>query len=158
MKITFRLRFSTRYGESLLLTGNHELFGNGDAAHAIPLGYLNQEFWETTLVFAKNTAPNANITYNYVLRDAQGSLLFDAGKDRVINPAAISEDELLIIDSWNSAAFPENAFCTEPFKTVLLKNLRTEFQVPTPRQFTQTFRVKAPLLQPHQTLCLGRFV
>ena len=154
MKITFRLRFSTRYGESLLLTGNHELFGNGDAAHAIPLGYLNQEFWETTLVFSKGGAPNTDITYNYILRGVDGSLLYDTGKDRLINAAAIQEEEFLIIDSWNSPASYENAFYTEPFKDVLLRNLKTEVKVPTPGQFTHTFRIKVPLLHPNQTLCL----
>src|SRR5438552_691313 len=99
MKITFRLRFSTRYGESLLLTGNHELFGNGEAADAIPLGYVDRDFWETTLVFPKGRAPQASITYNYILRGVDGSVLYDASKERVINPAAIQEDELLIIDS-----------------------------------------------------------
>ncbi|HYV29108.1 MAG TPA: 4-alpha-glucanotransferase, partial [Candidatus Eisenbacteria bacterium] len=154
MKVIFRLRYSTRYGEALFLTGDHELLGNREIDGAIPLGYVSPEYWETTLNFSKGAAPNALITYNYILRSADGSVIVDSGKDRAINPAQIQEDELLIIDSWNSAADYENVFYTEPFKDVLLKSNRVEYKALVPRQSTHTFLVKAPLLQPNQTLCL----
>jgi 4-alpha-glucanotransferase len=153
MRLTFRLRFHTDPGQSLWLTGNHDIFGNGDFGRAVPLQYFDEEFWHTTLVFA-GAAPDALITYNYVLRQPDGTLIYDWGTDKKVNPASFSHDAL-IIDSWNPAAFFENAFYTEPFKNVLLKPNELLFgQVPENAQATHTLKVKAPLLTRTQTLCL----
>jgi 4-alpha-glucanotransferase len=160
MRLTFKVRYHTNFGQSLLLIGNHELFGNGDIAKAIPLQYLDEQFWQTTISAPKAAIPDATITYNYVLRNPDGSLIYDWGIDKRINPASFETEEVLVIDSWNSAGAFENAFYTEPFKNVLLKHYEdpvrqallsaVEQTVPG----THTFKVKTPLLAPNQTLCI----
>jgi 4-alpha-glucanotransferase len=171
MRITFRVRFHTRPGQSLWLTGEHEVFGKGDISKAIPLRYLNGEFWETTLLLPPQDVPAA--PYNYVLKEPDGSVIYDWGTDKVV-PNGLNVEELLIIDSWNPAAYYENAFYTEPFKEVLLKANQPDllsltphfsevpdapesrskpFQGFTPKA-THSFKVKAPLLTKTQTLCL----
>ena len=45
MTIQFYLRFHTKYGESLLVSGDAEELGNNDPAKALLLEYLNNEFW-----------------------------------------------------------------------------------------------------------------
>jgi 4-alpha-glucanotransferase len=154
MKLTFRLRFYTHYGQSLFLTGNHDLLGNGDFERAVALKYLNETFWEVSLAITEEGVPDANIIYNYVLRNADGSLLYDWGKDRVLNPAAFRADEVLMIDAWNSPGLYENVFYTEPFKNVLLQGRQREFQSAAQSKVTHTFKAKAPLLSKNQTLCL----
>jgi 4-alpha-glucanotransferase len=123
MRLTFQLRFYTHPGQSLWLTGNHEIFGNGDLSRAIPLQYLNSQFWHATLVFPPAAPPDAEITYNYVLRNPDGTVIYDWGADKTINPASLTNDEVLIMDSWNPAGLYENAFYTEPFKNILLPSL-----------------------------------
>jgi 4-alpha-glucanotransferase len=154
MKLIFRLRFQTRVGQSLFITGNHELFGAGRSENAVPLQFLNLEFWQATLNLNDNAIPDAAITYNYILRSADGSSVQDWGGDRVINPASFKQDEILIIDSWNPAGAIENAFYTEPFKKVLLRPNHTEISFPEIPGATHTFKVKAPLLAKGQTLCV----
>ena len=154
MKITFRLRYSTQVGQSLFLTGHHELFGGGQMEKAVPLQHLNEEFWQATLHLPAGTTADAAIIYNYILRNADGSSVQDWGADRIIRPASFKPDEILIIDSWNHAGTVENAFYTEPFKKVLLPANHTEVRIPAPLGATHTFKVKAPLLQKGQTLCL----
>ena len=154
MRLTFQLRFHTEFGQSLFITGNHAIFGHGDLEKALPLQYLNGEFWQVTLVFPPGAAPDAEIIYHYVLRDKDGSLIQDWGSDRVLNPAAFQKEEVLIIDAWNNASYYENAFYTEPFKQVLLKPNYTEVRAAVPPKVTHVFRVKAPLLARGQTLCL----
>jgi len=153
MKFTFRLRYRTKFGQSLWLTGNHEILGGG-IEKAIPLRYLNQEFWETVVALSDDATPNVDIIYNYILRDADGSLIQDWGRDRKINPASFDRSEVLIIDAWNDAATYANVFYTEPFKRVLLKANHSEIRSPAPSAPTHTFNVKAPLLAKGQTLCL----
>lgn len=102
----------------------------------------------------KAAVPNKAITYRYLVRHPDGSLVEDWAYGRTINPASFSAKELTLIDSWNSPGFYENAFYTEPFREVLLKSRQRAFQIPEPATATHTFRVKAPLLDPDQTLCV----
>jgi len=154
MKLIFRLRFHTHVGQSLFLTGNHELLGGGHAERAVPLQYLNPECWQATLPFPDDAVSEIAIVYNYVLREADGSSVQDWGNDRAINPASFKQGEVLIIDSWNPAGAAENAFYTEPFQNVLLQPNHTEVRIlPTPGA-SHAFKVKAPLLPKGQTLCL----
>jgi 4-alpha-glucanotransferase len=115
MKLIFRLRFQTKVGQSLFIIGNHELLGAGRIDRMLPLSYLNLEFWQVTLPMSDQALPDAAITYNYILRNADGSIVQDWGNDHVINPALFQQNELLIIDSWNYAGAIENALYTEPF-------------------------------------------
>ena len=154
MRVTFRLRYHTDFGQSLWLTGNHELLGNGQAERAIALQYLNEEFWQVRLVMAAAAMPEAGIVYSYLLREAEGTVVQDWARDRIISLAAFKADELLIIDSWNSPGQCENVFYTEPFKQVLLKPNRAQVRAPAPAKVTHIFKVKAPLLVSGQTLCL----
>src|SRR5437588_130041 len=43
MRFTFRVRFHTEFGQTLWLSGAHEIFGGGDLSRAIPLHYLDEE-------------------------------------------------------------------------------------------------------------------
>ena len=151
MNLTLRLRYATQTGQSLWLTGNHPVLGGGDPARAVPLRFLNADFWEITIETSVITEP---LNYSYLLRRADGSEVADWGRDRALQPATFNCAELLIIDSWNYAGFFENAFYTEPFKKVLLAENFTEVKTAAPPQPTHTFRVKAPLLAKGQTICL----
>jgi len=154
MKIIFRLRFSTKVGQSLWLTGNHLLLGDSRAERAVALHYLNADFWQATLQFPDDAIPDAAITYNYILHNADGSNIQDWGNDRAINPASFKQGEVLIIDSWNPAGAVENAFYTEPFQEVLLRPCHVEVRILQTLGASHTFKVKAPLLRKGQTLCL----
>jgi 4-alpha-glucanotransferase len=152
MKVTFRLRYRTQFGQSLYLLGNHPLLGGGDVEKAVPLQFLNDESWEVSLDWTPAT--NERISYDYLLKNADGSVVQDWGRDRALVPAEFGSDELLVIDSWNDTGAVENVFYTEPFQKVLLTKNFTEVHAPAPPGATHTFRVKAPLLGNGQTLCL----
>ena len=147
--ITFQLKFGTGFGQTIFITGNHPLLGNGNIADAVAMQYLNESYWTLTLPFAQNDEP---FSYNYFVKNADGTVSYDWGKDKQIDPKKYS-DEVLILDSWNHAGYYENAFYSEPFQNVLLKST-TNSQQNTAKNSTHTFKVKAPLLGKNQTLCL----
>jgi 4-alpha-glucanotransferase len=134
------------------MVGDHELLGNGKVEHALPLEYLNDQLWQVRLAFPKPTVPDTDINYRYVLRNTDGSIIEDWGQGRVINPARLNSEEVLIVDSWNNPGYFENAFYTEPFEEVLMRRNRTELRLPASPTVTHTFRVRAPLLTRGQTL------
>ena len=154
IKITFRLRYSTNFGQTIFLSGNHPLLGNEVLESAVPLSYLNKDFWEVTLIIDNPANINQEIKYNYLLKNPDGTIIYDCGTDKTVNPFTLKCEHTLIIDSWNHAGYFENAFYTEPFQQVFLKPNYANVKTKSPSKYTHIFRAKAPLLTKGQTLCL----
>jgi 4-alpha-glucanotransferase len=153
-KLLFQLKFHTKPGESLYISGNHEMFGNNDAEDALEMQYLNEETWVLSFDMPVSSVPPDGIEYNYVLKNAENVFVFDWGMEKVLTPDLFKYDEVLVADSWNYAGYYDNAFYTEPFQNVLLKSNFTEVKTKQPKSFTHIFRIKAPLLRKGQTVCM----
>lgn len=153
-KISFHLKYQTTYGQAIFVYGNHPLLGNGSIDNAIPLVFLNDAYWVLHLNWT--TPPNEElITYHYCIKNTDGTKIFDWGNDKCFNPHKVLTSELVVLDAWNYTGYIENVFYTEPFSKVLLKH--SKIQKPSngiEQSTTHLFRVKAPLLEPHQTICI----
>ena len=152
-KIIFRIHFHTEFGQELFITGDHPLLGNGIAENAVPLQYFNEEYWYLVLDL-HGTVIDSDITYHYILRNADGIVHYDWGNDKAIHPAKCKAEELLVVDAWNFAGYFENTFYTEPFAQVLLKANYTKVKSKIPATITHTLKLKTPLLAKGQTLCI----
>ncbi len=150
VRIRFQLRYRTSFGQTLFITGNHPQLGMGNPDQALPMKYFNEESWYAELDI---DAESAAFTYNYLLKSADGSFTTDWGRDKTIDPSGVHAKDLLVMDAWNYAGYFENAFYTEPFERVLLHQ-RKAAKPAAKKTVTHTFHVKAPLLQPHESLCL----
>jgi 4-alpha-glucanotransferase len=148
MNVTFRLRFSTRSGQSLWLAGGLPL-----PSEPVPLHYVDPECWQVTVPLSAKIA-EATLNYAYLLRQPDGAQIADWGQDRKLVLASFWGSELLVVDSWNDAGFVANAFYTAPFKNVLLAENFTAVAAPACPGATYTFRVKSPLLSKGETVCL----
>jgi 4-alpha-glucanotransferase len=154
MMITIRLRYHTRFGQTLFLCGDHKLFGGGQQESALPLHYLNEEFWEVSLDLQDKPRPKAPVSYYFLLREADGTVTEDFGGDRKLDFAALSRGHTVIIDSWNDLSAIENVYFTNPFKNILLRTEKEAVSCDPPVSPTHSFNVKAPLLPEGQTICL----
>ena len=154
MKITIRLRYHTRFGEALFLCGNHKLFGSGQREHALPLRFVNEDYWEAALDLPNSTRPKSPVSYYFLLRNQDGSVKEDFGGDRQLDLASFPRGHTIILESWNDLGAAENVFFTEPFKNVLLRAESEGATAKLPVGDTHLFSVKAPLLPKSQTLCL----
>jgi 4-alpha-glucanotransferase len=152
LTIFFKLKFNTQQGQNLFIFGDHHLLGNGILENAVPMQYFNEEFWFATVEFPYNNQSSETVTYNYVLKNADGSTIIDWGADKFFSISKDQSDELLVIDTWNHAGYIENTFYADAFQQVLLKNNFTEVKSKTPKSYTHTFKVKSPLLTKGQTV------
>jgi len=152
MKIDFYLRFYTHPGESIFLTGNLPQLGNKDSNAALPLEYVNGEFWHGSIwVEGGLSTP---FSYHYFLKNTDGSLTEEWGDDKVIEPPAAGIEEIQVIDTWNYAGEYENVFYSDPFRTVLLPKHKAGKKSQGNGSVTHIFRVKAPLLAADEVVCL----
>jgi 4-alpha-glucanotransferase len=154
MKLTIRLRYKTHFGQTLFVCGKDKWFGGGRQENALPLRYVNEEFWETTLEVPDAERSEAPVGYYFLLRNPDGSVLEDFGADRKLDLAEQVGNHVVVIDSWSGLGTVENVFFTEPFRNVLLRRKSGEVQSDPPGGITHVFNVKAPLLCEGQTLCL----
>lgn len=150
MKIHFYLKFHTKYGQTLSVTGNCKALGNFDKKAAVPMQYLNDDYWSLTIELDAANTPS--VQYYYQLQTTDGEVA-EWGNDRVLDLKKLSADELTVIDTWNHAGEYENVFFTQPFTEVLLpkREVNTDKLAKT---VSHIFKVKAPLLSMNQVLCV----
>lgn len=153
-KITFLVRFYTKPGQHLFITAKHPLFGNGNPEEALPMQFLNADAWTAQLPVTAEQLGSEKVVYNYLLKEPDGSFVYDGGDDKILDAAALKSAEVVIVDSWNFIGYFENVFYTEPFKNVLLKVNYTKVDFTEPATFTHTFKVKAPLVNKGEIACL----
>jgi 4-alpha-glucanotransferase len=150
MKIHFYVRFYTKMGQSLAVSGNIAALGNDSVDNAFPLAWLNNDYWHGTLDIE---AQKVKIRYKYVLKNEDGYSVVEWGEDKVID-ASGKYEEIQVVDTWNHAGEYENAFYSDPFQNILLKDRATRLKGRTVKDYTHIFKVKAPLLQKNEVLCM----
>lgn len=153
MNLEFYVRFSTDYGQSLWITGNCAELGDNNPEQAIPMTYLNEEFWQCRINIKRKDFKK-DIRYRYLLKNSDGELLSEWGNDRYISPPSKDTEEIQLADTWNHAGEYENAFYTAAFSDVLLKKNPPRVRSQSEKHPTHIFRVKAPLLKKNEIVCL----
>ncbi len=153
-RLIFQLRFHTKFGEALFICGNHEKLGDSNITDALPLQYLDDQTWVVSIDINASSIPAEGIEYNYAVKNIDNFVVYDWGNDKKLTPDLFKYEEVLIADSWNHAGYFDNAFYTEPFQNVLLKNNFTSVKIKQPKKFTHIFKIKAPLLRKGETVCL----
>ena len=156
MTINFYLRFHTVFGQSLFIYGSLDELGNENAAEAIPMKYLNDEFWHVTVQVA-NAAAIGEFKYRYILREEGGKEIIESGDDRLIELEVIKAKEISCVDTWNYTGEIANVFFTQPFQNVLLRQNEGIIKAKKKKSGTPTheFRVKAPILQKNEIICIS---
>jgi 4-alpha-glucanotransferase len=152
-KLNFHLRFKTNFGQTIYITGNHPLLGNGNIEKAVPMVYLNEDYWVLHLA-TKGLLKAETICYSYFIQNQDGTRIFDWGSDKSIIVDQLATKELVLIDAWNFTGYTDNAFYTAPFANVLLQSKGQQVNPDYPKNTTHVFRVKAPLLTTNQTICI----
>lgn len=156
MVIHFYLRFSTKFGQSIFVSGDTDLLGNDDTSKALPIQYLNDQLWHGSVEIDKAITAEP-IKYKYILREEGTAETIEFGDDRIIVVDEIAAEEVMLFDTWNFAGETENAFFTQPFQNVLLKRQKTAGKAKTKQSkaYSHEFRVKAPMLKDDEVVCIA---
>lgn len=156
MLLNLYLRFSTSVGQSLFVSGSHDIFGNNDIARAIPLQYFNQDFWIVQVEIDDASFTSLDVEYRYILREDNGNEIVEWGNDRLIGyKKASGKNEIVLVDTWNHAGDIDNAFYTQAFQGVLLKTAVVANKPKAVKTYTHEFKVKAPILAENEVLCIA---
>ena len=151
MTIHFYLRYYTHPGQALFISGNNDFLGNDETAKAVEMSYYNNDFWHVEIELPKDF--DDTVLYKYFLKDKDGSEIFDGEENREIDLSTINAANISVYDMWNGANNLGNVFFTRAFNKVLLANV-TKIKIAAVKKYTHEFRVKAPLLQPGEIICM----
>ena len=156
MILHFYLHYSTQYGQSLFVSGNSDILGNDVKTNAFPLTYLNDQLWHGSVDIAEKDLTEP-ICYRYLLLDEKGDQVSEFGNDRFIVFDKLKVSKIVLSDTWNFAGEFENAFFTAPFTDVLFKSKSGKKGIAAKREKSGTheFRIKAPVLQANEHICIG---
>ncbi|MGO4291012.1 4-alpha-glucanotransferase [Chitinophaga sp. RAB17] len=147
-RLRFYLRYHTYYGQELYLLGNLPALGSDVPRHARRMQWLNADWWYTDIQLAPGEA--FILQYQYILRELEDVVYEGAVREFAFTPG--EHPEVVFTDTWNDATRPENAWLTAPFSRVFYP--RTTAAINGRLTATHIFRVQAPLLDCHKTICL----
>jgi 4-alpha-glucanotransferase len=154
MRVRFNLRFKTKYGQRLWVTGNTAVLGNNKLEEAVPMSYLSDEFWQAEIKFKKSEDEN-DLHYHYFLKTENGEIIQEWEKDRLLSADKKDLQDIETIDSWNHAGEYENAFYTIAFTKLLKAAKAAKYKAAHDKQYTHIFKVKAPLLGEDEVVCIA---
>ena len=83
MKTLFRLRYDSRWGEELFLTGNTSELGNWNTDKAVPMEYVGPGIWSASVETRHGTSLPAT-DYKYFIRE-NGQIRWEAGPNRILS-------------------------------------------------------------------------
>ena len=69
MKIDFYLRFHTQFGQALSIVGNLPALGNEELGKALPLSFLNDEYWHGSIEIDPTHAETLHYRYVFTEKD-----------------------------------------------------------------------------------------
>lgn len=149
MKVRFYLRFHTHIGQTLSVRGT---FSVDEAPTEVPMVYLNADFWQASVEV--DSAALSSIRYHYIFKTETGERIIESEKHRRIDLNKKNDTAIRAIDTWNDQSAFENTFYTAPFDDVFLPK-RNSDKTKKQNLFTHIFKVKAPLLRAHESICLA---
>jgi 4-alpha-glucanotransferase len=149
MKVDFYLRFHTKFGQKIALTGNLASLGNNELDKALPLTFLNEEFWHTSIEL--DPTDTETLHYRYLFTNDLGETKKEAERQRIIDLR--QKKDIVVIDTWNDESYYENAFYTAPFTEVFFHDQKKN-KTKKSDSYTHLFKVKAPVLSENEVPCI----
>lgn len=150
MDIQFRIRYSTQFGQTVFLCGDHPALGNMDLDQAVPMIYNNAQEWSFTI--ALDLDEPLPLRYYFLVKDERKDIIQQEWKNRTIHIDPEQFSTITIIDTWSSPGLVDYAFDTMAFDTLIEEHHHQT--IPTPEAYNAIFEISAPLLPDNQIVCL----
>jgi 4-alpha-glucanotransferase len=154
MILNFYLRFSSAYGQALFITGNAQVMGNNEPKAAVPLEYLNSEYWHASIDLSDEEGIGA-LQYKYILREKDGEETIECTNDREVDILQIDGSNMVLYDTWSNNGDLRNVYYSQPFQQVFFKQKHKFYVQHRTEPYTHELRVKAPLLERDEQLCVA---
>lgn len=148
MKITFRIKYRTRWGESLYISGDDARLGLNDVHSARLMNLTGTDLWELTLDVPAGTA----LKYKYIVKSEDAPWRFEWGEPHTL--AAVNGlKRILVEDSWQDVPKDKPYYSSAFVDGMLRRECRDERICPVSGAIN--IRVWAPMIEPDEVLAIA---
>ncbi len=132
MIVSFKIDYQTIWGEKLYVGGSAPEFGGWVPSKAIEMNNHYPGEWEIEY----NGLYIPKLEYKYLLKDANGKVLWEWGKPRILEIDETICEEVRARDFWRAQKDLDNPFYTSAFTKVLMRREKHEKsqQSPLPKR------------------------
>lgn len=137
MKLTLRINYQTKWGESIWLCGSIKALGNWEPEHAFPMYYIGNGEWKAIL----NLKTEKSFEYKYIFK-TEKRIFWEFGKNRFFEKNTLSDLELR--DHWRPQVDSDNTFLSKVFTDVLMKPVEKYNNKTQQPEKSIVFKMRAP--------------
>jgi len=138
MKVSFKIDYQTLWGQVLYVSGSAAEFGEWDPLNALPMKNNVPGEWELECVFPSGK----RLEYKYLIRGKDGSLIWEGGKNRLLEPGENNFDEVRCRDFWRARRESDAAIFSSAFTKVLMRRRKEMEGTEDDQPFNKTLRIQ----------------
>ncbi len=117
MKVSFKIDYQTTWGQVLYVSGSTTDFGEWDHSRALKMNSFVPGEWEVDCKFPSGKV----VEYKYLIKDENGNLTWEGGKNRVLETGNLDFEEVRCRDFWRVRRESDIALFSSAFTKVLLR-------------------------------------
>jgi 4-alpha-glucanotransferase len=138
MKVSFKIDYQTLWGQVLYVSGSATEFGKWDPKNALPMNTYVPGEWETQC----SLPSGLTLEYKYLIKDENGNLIWEGGKNRLLKTGEKGLNELRCRDFWRSPRESEAILFSSAFTKVLLRRSSENLKEKDDPQYNRTLRIQ----------------
>jgi 4-alpha-glucanotransferase len=146
MKTSFKIDYQTLWGQVIYVAGSAPEFGEWDPAKAMRMNSQVSGEWELECDFPSGK----RLEYKYLLKDDDGNVIWEGGKNRVLDTGGVVLDQVRCRDFWRARRESDVALFSSAFTKVLMARKSQTKEAGELLPFPKTLRIQvhAPRLSP----------
>ena len=116
MKLSFKIDYQTTWGQVLYVAGSSTEFGEWDPSRALIMTNNEHGEWHLECKFPIGK----RLEYKYLLKDDNGSIVWESGKNRLLDTTGNDFEEIRCRDFWRVKRNTDTSLSTSAFTKVLM--------------------------------------
>lgn len=143
MKLSFKIDYQTVWGQEILIAGSRPEFGVWDPSHALVMKNVAPGDWEYEGVFPID----GRLEYKYLLKEGDGTIIWESGKNRVLEIGDSNIEEVRCRDFWRVRREATSAMSSSAFTNVLMRRNEPSFLIEKSPAFSSTLRIQIKVIR-----------
>lgn len=146
MKLSFKIDYQTNWGQVLYVSGSTNEFGEWDPAHALMMKADEHGEWKAECKFTSGKI----LEYRYLLKDDNGNVIWESGKNRLLDLRDKDYNEVRCRDFWRARRDSDAPLASAAFKKALMHRAQKTAETNKSHSYQKTLRIQifAPRINP----------